>query len=95
MLDEVIRQGANAMLQSAIELEVAAYVDACRHHVDEAGHRLVVRNGFHNERDIGTGIGPLTVKKPRVHDRREGRRFTSSILPPYMRRTPLADGTSA
>ena len=88
MLDEVIRQGANAMLQSAIELEVEAYVD-------EAGHRLVVRNGFHNERDIGTGIGPLTVKKPRVHDRREGRRFTSSILPPYMRRTPLADGTSA
>jgi len=91
LLDEIIRQGANAMLQSAIELEVATYVEACRRHVDEAGRRLVVRNGFHNERDIGTGVGPLTVKKPRVHDRRRGHRFTSAILPSYMRRSPSID----
>ena len=30
----------------------------------------------------------MEVQAPRVHDRRSGHRFTSSILPPYMRRSP-------
>ncbi len=56
------------------------------------GHRLVVRNGHKPERQIQTGIGPVTVRQPRVDDRRmdeQGRRlrFTSSILPPYLRKT--------
>jgi transposase-like protein len=48
----------------------------------------VVRNGHLPERLVQTGAGSLKVKKPRVHDRREGERFTSSILPAYMRRSP-------
>lgn len=76
------------MLQAAIEAEVAAYIEAHRELLDEAGHRLVVRNGYQQEREIQTGAGPLVVKKPRVHDRRKGERFTSSLLPPYMRRSP-------
>ena len=76
------------MLQAAIEAEVAAYIEAHQELRDEAGHRLVVRNGYQKEREVQTGAGPLAVKKPRVHDRREGERFTSSLLPPYMRRSP-------
>lgn len=39
-------------------------------------------------RKIATGLGPIAVQVPRVHDRREGRRFTSAILPPYLRKVP-------
>ena len=56
--------------------------------VDEAGHRLVVRNGKAPERSLVTGAGALKVRAPRVDDRREGRRFSSYILPRYARRSP-------
>ena len=91
VLDEIVREGARHMLQMAIEAEVAAYIEAHQHLRDQQGHRLVVRNGHQGERQILTGAGPLPVKKPRVHDRREGHHFTSAILPRYMRRSPSID----
>ncbi len=91
VLDEIVREGARRMLQAAIEEEVAAYIEAHQDLRDEQGHRMVVRNGHLPKREVLTGAGPLTVKKPRVHDRREGMRFTSAILPPYMRRSPSID----
>ena len=47
MLDEIVRDGARAMLAAALQAEVAAYIEAFVDEVDEAGHRLVVRNGYH------------------------------------------------
>lgn len=91
VLDEIVRQGAQQMLQQAIEAEVAAYIERHAELRGEDGHRLVVRNGHQPERVIATGAGPLKVKRPRVHDRRAGHRFTSSILPRYMRRSPSID----
>lgn len=91
VLDEIIRRGAQQMLQAAIEVEVAAYLEAHAELRDEDGHRLVVRNGHQPERQLATGAGPLTIRRPRVHDRREGHRFTSAILPRYMRRSPSID----
>lgn len=79
------------MLLRAIENEVAEYVDRHGEVRDENGHRLVVRNGLSPEREILTGIGPLTVRQPRVNDKRHGQKFTSSILPPFMRRVPSID----
>lgn len=90
-LDEVLRMGAREMLQAAIEGEVAEYIDKHRAHRDEAGHRLVVRNGSMPERELVTGVGPVRIKQPRVHDRRDGQRFTSQLLPPFMRRVPSID----
>ena len=90
-LDDLLREGARRMLQSAIEVEVAEHIDRHKEIRDEAGHRLVVRNGSLPERDIVSGVGPLRVKQPRVHDRRDGHRFTSNILPPFMRRVPSID----
>ena len=90
-LDEIIQLGAQRLLQTVIEKEVIIYLERHQHMLDEQGHRLVVRNGHLPEREIHTGAGPLLVKKPRVHDRREGHRFTSKILPPYMRRSPSID----
>lgn len=86
-LDQLIREGAQRMLRQAIEAEVAAYIDGHAHQVDDHGHRQVVRNGYSRCRTIQTGAGALSVRQPRVQDRREGHRFTSSILPPYLRRS--------
>jgi putative transposase len=52
--------------------------------------RLVVRNGHLPEREIVSGIGPIKVCQPRVRHRDQGR-FTSAILPRFMRRTPSVD----
>ena len=90
-LDSILREGAQRMLQAAVELEVTEYIEACKHLLDEVGRRLVVRNGHSPEREILTGAGPLPVTKPRVHDRRDDHRFTSKILPPYLRRSPTID----
>lgn len=90
-LDELLREGARQMLDAAIRREVAEHVEAHKDLVDEGGRRQVVRNGFLPERELVTGVGPVPVKQPRVHDRRPGHRFTSKILPPFMRRVPSID----
>jgi putative transposase len=90
-LDEFVFQGAQKMLQKAIEDEVARYLAQTTHLCDEHGHRLVVRNGFQPAREIATGAGRIEIRRPRVHDRRPAHAFTSSILPPYMRRSPTID----
>jgi len=92
VLAEILRDGARQMLGHAIEAEVADYIAAHADKRDAAGHRLVVRNGYAPQRDVQTGLGAITVKQPRVNDKRtdeDGRRvqFTSKILPPYLRRT--------
>jgi putative transposase len=89
-LTEILRQGAQAMLTTAIEAEVAQWIGDHEHLRDERGHRQVVRNGYLPERSITTGIGPMKVRQPRVHDRRkdeEAEPFSSKILPPYLRKT--------
>jgi transposase-like protein len=91
MLDELLRDGAQRMLQAAIEQEVSAYVGQHQASVTESGRRMVVRNGHLPERAIQTGLGPVRIEQPRVDDRRAGRKFTSRILPPYLRRVPSLD----
>ena len=89
-LTEILCQGAQAMLTTAVEAEVAEWIEAHRHLQDSRGHRQVVRNGYLPERSITTGIGPVKVRQPRVHDRRadeEAEPFSSKILPPYLRKT--------
>lgn len=91
-LDELARLGAQRMLQTALEAEVAAYIEAHEHQRDADGRRQVVRNGSAKSRAIVTGAGELEVRAPRVNDKRvvdgERQRFTSMLLPPYMRKSP-------
>jgi putative transposase len=94
VLDQLLREGARRMLQDAIEREVAEYLDAHAAHRDKRGRRLVVRNGHLPAREIQTPVGRLLVEQPRVDDRRRDAatgerpfRFTSAILPPYLRKT--------
>jgi putative transposase len=94
LLDEIVRDGARAMLAAALQAEVAAYIDAHVGDVDANGYRLVVRNGYHDERAVLTGAGAVTVRAPRVNDRHvdpdtgEPQRFSSAILPAWVRKSP-------
>jgi transposase-like protein len=87
-LDMLVREGARRMLLAALKAEVDQYIAEHADHRDEAGHALVVRNGVAEPRTVTTAAGALEIQAPRVHDRREGRRFTSAILPPWARRSP-------
>ena len=88
VLDELVTEGARRMLVTALEADVSDYVARYVGEVDKSGPRLVVRNGRSEERTLVTAAGGLKTRAPRVHDKREGHRFTSSILPRYARRSP-------
>lgn len=94
LLDEIVREGARQMLAAALQAEVAAYIEAHADQVDQDGHRLVVRNGYHEERQVTTAAGAIAVRQPRVNDKRtdettgERKRFSSAILPAWARKSP-------
>ena len=68
LLDEIVRDGARQMLAAALQAEVAAYIEQHADDVDENGHRLVVRNGYHDERQVATAAGAVRVRQPRVNE---------------------------
>ncbi len=86
-LTEVLHRGARELLQQAVEAELAEFVVRHQELKDEWGRQRVVRNGYQPERTIQTGIGDVPVKAPRVRDRKGEIKFSSSILPRYLRRT--------
>src|ERR1700678_4016067 len=94
LLDEIVRDGARQMLAAALWAEVAAYIDAHVGEVDENGYRLVVRNGYHDQRTVLTAAGAVVVRAPRVNDKRmdpetgERQWFSSAILPAWCRKSP-------
>src|SRR5438105_59991 len=94
LIDEIVREGARRMLAEALQAEVDAYIAAHAAERDENGRRLVVRNGYHQPREILTSAGAIEVTVPRVNDKRtdpdtgERKRFSSAIVPPWARKTP-------
>lgn len=82
------------MIATALEAEVAEYVERFAEERDEEGKRLVVRNGRARERKLTVGSGTVSVRAPRVNDKRideesgQRQRFSSKILPAYARRSP-------
>jgi putative transposase len=103
VLSEILRDGAQRLLGQAIAAEVEDWTARHAQVKDEQGRQQVVKNGHHPPRTLVTGVGPVTVTQPRVLDRRivgqnaHGQdvdtagqpvtRFSSSILPPYLRKT--------
>src|SRR5712692_7800319 len=94
LIDEIVREGARRMLAEALQAEVEAYIAGLAAERDENGRRLVVRNGYHQSREVLTSAGAVRVTVPRVNDKRtdpvtgERARFASAILPPWARKTP-------
>ncbi|HEY1620345.1 MAG TPA: IS256 family transposase [Streptosporangiaceae bacterium] len=94
LIDEIVREGARRMLAGALQAEVDAYIAAHAAERDGNGRRLVVRNGYHQPREVLTSAGALEVTVPRVTGKRTGpdtgerKRFSSAIVPPWCRKTP-------
>jgi len=94
LIDEIVREGARRMLAEALQAEVDAYVAQFAAERDGNGRRLVVRNGYHQGREVLTSAGAVQVTAPRVNDKRtdpvtgERKRFSSAILPAWARKTP-------
>lgn len=93
VLEQIARGGAQKMLKLALENEVEEYIQKHSDEVDRDGKRAVVKNGSMPKRNIITGMGPIAITQPRLDDRRldNGERFSSSILPKYLRRIPSID----
>src|SRR6266496_527309 len=93
-LDEIAREGARRMLAAALRAEADAYVDALIEVLDEDGHRMVVRNGYAEPRTVMCAAGAIEARAPRVNDKRvdeatgERKRFSSTILPAWCRKSP-------
>ncbi len=94
LIDEIVREGARRMLAEALQAEVDTYIAAFAGERGEDGRRLVVRNGYHQGREVLTSAGAVRVTAPRVNDKRtdpvtgERARFSSAILPAWARKTP-------
>jgi putative transposase len=88
ILEQTLREGARKLLQQAVENEINEFIEMHKDRTESDGKRQVVRNGYLPEREIQTGIGNIPVKCPRVRDNGKEVKFSSAILPPYLRRTP-------
>ncbi len=91
-ITDILRSGAKKLLAEALEAEIESFLAMYTDLRDNKGCQRITRNGYLPEREIQTGIGPVEVRAPRVRDRgSEGEtdwiRFSSSILPPYIRKT--------
>ena len=63
LLDQLVRDGARQMLSAALRAEVADYIEQFADVRDDTGHRLVVRNGYHDERAVVTGAGTIRPER--------------------------------
>ena len=87
-LTELLRRGARELIHQAVEAELSEFMDAFGGRRLKDGRAAVVRNGYQPERAIQTGVGPVTVKVPKVRAK-DGRpvTFRSALVPPYVRKT--------
>lgn len=81
LIDDIVREGATARPAAALEAEVDACTAELDAQCDEAGRRLVVRNGYHRKRSVTTAAGPVEVKAPRESPaHRRGHRRAQAVL---------------
>ncbi len=65
-LEQVVREGAQRLLAEMLELEVAEFLQRLRYERGQVFRGY--RNGYAPQRDVGVGLGQLTVRVPRVSD---------------------------
>lgn len=87
-LTDLLRSGTKQLIHQFVETELQVLLEQYQSRLTDNGKPAVVRNGYHPERSIQTGIGPVTVKIPKVRSR-DGKpvMFHSALVPPYVRKT--------
>jgi transposase-like protein len=87
-LTELLRKGAEQLIFRSVDAELQ---EMLREHSDwrtEDGNSGVVRNGYQPEREVQTGVGPVTVRIPKVRSKTgDAVTFRSALVPPYVRKT--------
>jgi len=82
---------ARELLATAVQAEVSDFIAGHAHLLTNDGRQRLVRHGFLPEREVMTGIGKVPVQVPRVRDRTDVQaekiRFSSSLIPPYLRKS--------
>ena len=87
-LTDLLRSGAQQLIQHAVEAELQELLNQHSERRTEDGNAVVVRNGHLPERELQTGLGPVTVKIPKVRSKSgEPVTFRSALVPPYVRKT--------
>jgi len=79
-----LREGASQLLQQALEDEIQERLSLYEERKTSDGRSGVVRNGYLPERSLQTGIGPVTIKVPKIASKdSEPVTFQSALVPPY------------
>ena len=87
-LTALLRSGAQQLITQAVEAELQELLNQYSDRRTDGGHAVVVRNGHLPERDLQTGLGPVTVKIPKVRSTTGAPvTFRSALVPPYVRKT--------
>jgi transposase-like protein len=87
-LTEILRLGARKLIQQVVEAELQELLGRYADRRTTDGRAGVIRNGYLPERELQTGVGPVTVRIPKVRAR-SGKpvTFRSALVPPYVRKT--------
>ena len=87
-LTEMLRTGARRLIQAAVQAELEEFMAQHESRRLGNGRAAVVRNGYQPEREIQTGIGPVSVQVPKVRAK-DGTAvvFRSALVPPYVRKS--------
>ena len=87
-LTDLLRTGAEQLIYRAVEDELQDLLAIHSERRLSDGKAGVVRNGYLPERELQTGLGPVTVKIPKVRAKTgEPVTFHSALVPPYVRKT--------
>jgi putative transposase len=87
-LTDLLKTGAQRLLLQAVEAELEDFLGQYCDQRTSDGKAVVVRNGHLPERSLQTGLGPVTVKVPKVRSRMgKPVTFRSALVPPYVRKT--------
>jgi putative transposase len=87
-LTNMLRTGSQQLIYQAVQIELEELLTANADRLTDDGKAAVVRNGYHPQREILTGIGPVTVKIPKVRSKDgEPVSFQSALVPPYVRKS--------
>lgn len=88
LLTDLIRRGAQQLLNQGVEIELEERMAKLQGRRLPDGRQAVVRNGYHPERQVQTGIGSVTVQIPKIRSK-DGTPvvFRSALVPPYVRKS--------
>lgn len=87
-LTDLLRSGAKQLIHQYVEAELMDLLEKHKPYLTDDDKPSVVRNGYHPEREIQTGIGAVSVKIPKVRSRsNKPVTFHSALVPPYVRKT--------